>query len=84
MALTNKQRRDRDIHDYVVARLNEKIHGKQKYTYQAVLAMAEQKFYLAPDTIADIVRDYVPPAENPAQLNLLDQLNQRNSPNPQP
>ena len=75
MALTNKQRRDRDIYNFVTAKLNEKISGKTKYTYQAVLAMAEQKFYLAPDTIADIMRTYEPPYEppypdDPAQLAL--------------
>lgn len=74
MALSDKQRRDRDLYNFVTSRTNEKVGGKQKYTYQAVLAMAREKFYLAPDTIADIVRAYEPPPDDPAQLNLLEQM----------
>lgn len=72
MALSNKERRDRDIYNYVTAKLEEKVGNEQKYRYQAVLAMAESKFYLSPDTIADIVRSYVPPAPDPNQLTAFD------------
>lgn len=85
MALTNKQRRDRDIFKFCSAKMNEKIGQKTKYTYQAVLAMAEQKFYLAPDTIADILRAYepIPETGDPGQTNLLDELkNHPQSPQP--
>jgi len=76
--LNNKHRRNRDIYEFVTARVNEKIGGRQKYTYGAVLAMAERKFYLSQDRIADIVREYVP---DPDQLNLFkDPLND-NHPN---
>lgn len=67
MARTNKQRRNRDIHEFVSRKLSEKIGGRDKYTYGAVMAMAEQKFYLAQDTIADIYRNYTP---DPDQLHL--------------
>jgi hypothetical protein len=70
MALTNRQRRDRDIYNFVISKTNEKLHGKQKYTYGAVIAMAEQKFYLAEATIMDIVRDYKPPPPDPQQLSM--------------
>lgn len=76
MALTNKQRRDRDIYRFCTAKLQEKVGLKQKYTYQAVLAMAEHKFYLAPDTIADILRAYepIPETGDPGQTNILDEI----------
>jgi hypothetical protein len=69
MALTNKERRDRDIYNYVTSKLEEKVGTEQKYRYGAVLAMAEARFYLSSDTIADIVRTYEPPAADPNQLS---------------
>lgn len=67
MARSNKQRRDRDIYEFVTKRLNESVGGKQKYTFGAVFAMAEKKFYLSQATIADIYRNYTP---DPDQLGL--------------
>lgn len=63
----NKARRNRDIYHFVMEKLSVKVNGKELYQYGAVLAMAEVKFYLAPDTIADIVRDYEPPPPDPDQ-----------------
>lgn len=67
MARSNKHRRNTDIYNFVTKRLNEKVGMRQKYTFGAVMAMAEQKFYLAQDTIADIYREYVP---DPDQITL--------------
>lgn len=75
--LNNKARRNRDIYEFVTERANEKIGGRQKYTYGAVLAMAERKFYLSQDRIADIVREYVP---DPDQLNLFKEPLSNDSP----
>lgn len=73
MALSNKERRDRDIYEFVNAKMNERVGDQAKYRYQAILAMAEQKFYLSPDTIADIVRDYQPPTSpDPNQMTAFD------------
>jgi hypothetical protein len=80
MALTNLERRNRDIYNFVTSKVNEKVHGRQKYTYGAVIAMAEQKFYLSQATIMDIVRTYEPPPEDPQQLTMLDQFTDHNQP----
>lgn len=68
--LTNIERRNRDIYNYVRGKESERVGSQQKYRYAAILEMAQVRFYLAPDTIADIVRDYVPPEPDPAQLNM--------------
>lgn len=70
MALTHKERRDRDIYEYVTALFSKKLNGKTMYTSAYVLERASEKFYLTPDTIADIVRAYVPPIDDLAQLDI--------------
>jgi len=47
-----------------------KLNGKTMYTYGYVMERAGEKFCLAPDTIADIVRAYVPPSDDPDQLDM--------------
>lgn len=68
--LTDKQRRDRDIYVYVMARIEEKVNGVQKYRYSAVMEMASKKFYLSSTRIAEIVREYVPEPDDPQQLTM--------------
>lgn len=68
--LTDRQRRNKDIYDFVTGLMNEKVGGKHLYQYGAVLRMAQQEFYLSPDTIADLVRDYEPVDPDPNQLDI--------------
>lgn len=76
--LEDKQRRNKDIYEFVTGLQNVKLGGKHLYKYQAILFMAQEEFYLAPDTIADIVRDYAPvnpepdPEPDPAQTSLFE------------
>lgn len=68
--LGNKGRRNRDIYNYVTHMCSLKQGTRDLYNYGAVLEMAEVLFYLSPDTIADIMREYVPPPDDPDQLKL--------------
>lgn len=70
MALTHKERRDRDIYEFVAAMFDKKLNGKTMYTYGYVMERAGHKFYLSPDTISDIVRAYEPPVDNPNQIEM--------------
>lgn len=82
MALTHKERRDRDIYEFVMALQNKKLNGQHVYKFGYIMERASEKFYLTPDTIAGIVRDYEPPVDDPTQLDfpLWDTLPEPNPP----
>ena len=68
MELTDRQRKHKDVHDFVERLLAEQENGKAKYRYEFVLEKARQRFYLSPRTIEDIHRNYTPPPVDPMQL----------------
>lgn len=70
MKLRDKKRRDRDIARFVLAKAREKIGGKPKYRYAAILEMAREKFYLTPNTISRIVSNYEGDDADPNQTQL--------------
>ncbi|HRF80140.1 MAG TPA: hypothetical protein PL070_08635 [Flavobacteriales bacterium] len=70
--LTHKERRNKDIYEFVTGMVAKEFNGKAMYRYQYVLEKASMKFYLEPDHIANIVRSYVPPAPDPDQMDLFE------------
>lgn len=68
--LTHKERRNKDIYEFVTAMVAKEYNGKAMYRYQYILEKASMKFYLEPDHIAHIVRNYEPPPSDPNQLTI--------------
>ena len=82
--LNDQERRDRDIYHFVLSRLNQKVGDQQKFRFQAILEMARDRFYLAPETIAKIFREYEDTTPDQAQLNMFDLGTQLTPPPPTP
>lgn len=68
-ALNEEDRRNKDIYEFIMQRLNQKVGAVQKFRWPAILEMARERFYLSPDHIARIFNQYEP---DPAQLNMFD------------
>ncbi|HMQ77155.1 MAG TPA: hypothetical protein PKE21_13640 [Flavobacteriales bacterium] len=70
----HQERRDRDIYQFVMERMEERVNGVHKYRYAAVLEMASTKFYLSSQYIAKLVSRYKAQAdqETPAEQGRLE------------